>query len=131
MTLEIRFGWRSRVRILVGVLVTFVAGVMAATPDLAWPVRLVFALGFLVGAGACLDAIAFASSWRMTAEALKVPTLLSRRREIAGRDDLTVELHDALWSRIGVTGENGTRLERTNPLVSGADLRRWWNGLPD
>ena len=49
----------------------------------------------------------------------------------SGRDDLTVELHDSWWSRLGVTGPGGTRLERINPLVSGRDLRRWWNATPD
>ena len=128
---ELSFGWRTHARIAVGVLVTFVAGVLAATPDAQWWLRVVAVALFVGGALVCVDAIVFASSWRFTGSALKVPTLLTRTREISGRGDLTVELHDGWWSRLGVTGPNGTRVERINPLVSGTDLRRWWDATPD
>ena len=128
---ELSFGWRTRVRVVLAVVATFVAGVLAATPDAAWPLRIAAAAAFVVGVYGVLDALVFTASWRFTPSALKVPTLLSRRREISGRDDLAVELHDGWWSQLGVTGPNGTRRERINPLVSGTDLRRWWNATPD
>lgn len=128
---ELSLGWRSRARIAVGVLATFAAGVLAATSGLAWPLRIVAAAAFVAGAYTCLDAIVFTSSWRLTHAALKIPTLASRHREVAGRDDLTVELHDGWWAQLAVTGPNGTRRERVNPLISGRDLRRWWSSLPD
>lgn len=128
---ELSLGWRSRARIAVGVLLTFAAGVLAATAGVVWPVRLLSVLLFVAGVYGCLDAIVFTSSWRFTNAGLKVPTLASRKREVSGGDGLTVELHDGWWSRLGVTGPNGTRVERINPLVSGRDLRRWWNSLPE
>lgn len=128
---ELSLGWRSRLRIAAGVAVTFVVGVVAATPGAPWPVRIVAAAAFVFGAYLCLDAIVFGSSWRFTDTALKVPTLRSRHREIAGRDDLTVELADGWWSRLVVTGPNGARHEHVNPLISGRDLRRWWDATPD
>lgn len=126
-----RLSWRSRLRIALAVLVTFAVGVVAATAGAAWPVRLVAASVFVTGAAVVLDAVIFTSSWRMTASALEVPTLLGRRRQIAGRNDLTLELRDGAWSQLAVIGPGGTRLERINPLVSGHDLRRWWDSLPD
>jgi hypothetical protein len=128
---ELSFGWRTRARIALGAVLTFALGVLAATSGAPWWIRVVAAGGFLVGSYGCLDAIVFTSSWRFTAAELKVPTLASRKREIAGRDDLTVELRDGWWSRFGVAGPAGTRSERINPLVSGTDLRRWWDSLPD
>lgn len=128
---ELSLSWRSRARIAAGVLVTFAVGVVAATPGAPWYVRVVAVAAFVGGTYTVLDAMVFASSWRFTSAALKVPTLLSRRREIAGNPDLTVELRDAAWSRLAVTGPNGTRLERINPLISGRDLRRWWDAAPD
>lgn len=128
---ELSLGWRSRVRIAGGIVVTFLVGVLAATSGAPWPVRLGAAVAFVVGTVVCLDAIVFTSSWRFTVAALKIPTLLSRKREISGRDDLTVELHDGFWSKLAVSGPNGTRVERINPLVSGHDLRRWWDAVPD
>lgn len=127
---ELSLGWRSRVRIGLGGFVTFAVGVLAATSGAAWPLRVVAAAGFVVGACVCVDAIVFASSWRFTASALKMPTLLSIKREVSGRDDLTVELRDGPWSQVAVTGPNGTRVERVNPLISGRDLRRWWDAAP-
>ena len=120
---ELSFGWRSRVRVALAVVATFVIGVLAATSGAFVPLRILAALVFLVGVYGVIDAIVFTASWRFTPTALKVPTLRSRKREISGRDDLTVELHDGWWSRLGVVGPNGTRLERINPLVSGTDLQ--------
>lgn len=131
MSHEMRLTWHSRLRIAIAIMVTFGSGVVAATAGAAWFVRVLAALLFVVGAGLVLDAIVFTSSWRMTASALELPTLLGRRREIVGRDDLTVELREGAWSQFAVMGPGGTRLGRINPLVSGHDLRRWWNSLPD
>ena len=128
---ELSLGWRSRVRIVGAIVLTFGVGVLAATPGAFWPLRIVAAVAFLIGVAVCLDAIVFASSWRFTPASLKVPTLVSRGREIAGREDLTVELHDRGWAKLGIVGPNGTRFERINPLISGKDLRRWWDTTPD
>ena len=128
---ELALGWRSRLRIVGAILLTFANGVVAATAGAGWWLRVPAALVFLVGAALCLDAIVFAASWRFTPSALEVPTLLSRRRAITGRDDLVVELVDGWWSRLALTGPAGTRTERINPLVSARDLRRWWSAAPD
>ena len=128
---ELSFGWRTRARLALAISFTFVVGVLAATPAAFWPVRFAAAVVFVVGVYGVIDAIVFTASWRFTPSALKVPTLLSRKREISGRDDLAVELQAGWWSQLGVTGPNGTRRERINPLVSGTDLRRWWSATPD
>ena len=124
-------GWRSRLRILGAILLTFAAGVVAATAEAGWWLRVPAAVVFVLGAALCLDAMVFATSWRFTPSSLEVPTLLSRRRAISGRTDIVVELVDGWWSRLAITGPGGTRTERVNPLVSAADLRRWWNAAPD
>lgn len=128
---ELTFGWRSRVRVATGMVVSFAVGVIAASPDALWWLRLVAVAGFVAGAAVCLDAVVFASSWRMTDTSLKVPSLIARSREVVGRDDLTVELSTGRWSQLVVSGPNGRRAERVNPLVSSVDLRRWWDSLPD
>ena len=127
----VALGWRSRARIALAVLVTFVVGVVAATAGVSWPVRLLAAMAFLAGAYLCLDAIVFTASWRFTPTALRIPTLRNRHREVSGRDDLTVELREGGWSRLLVIGPQGTRVERVNPLISARDLRRWWDATPD
>ncbi|MFZ8998658.1 MAG: hypothetical protein ACO3D0_09835 [Ilumatobacteraceae bacterium] len=128
---ELRLGWRSRLRVAAGTIVTFALGVVAATPSAPWWVRLGAALAFTPGAAVCRAALVFASSWRMTRSALKMPSLGARSREGVGRDDLTGELADGPWPRVVVSGSKGRREERVNPLVSGVDLRRWWDSLPD
>ena len=125
------FGWRTRVRIAIAITITFAVAVLAATPGVPWPLLVAAAAAFVVGVYGVIDAIVFTASWRFTPSALEVPTLLSRKREIFGRDDLTVELRGRWWPRLCVTGAGGTRRERINPLVSGTDLRRWWNATPD
>ena len=131
MSHQMRLSWRSALRIVGAAVVTIGTGVIAATAGAAWFVRVVAAVPFAVGAGLVLDAIVLTTSWRMTASVLKVPTLLSRHREIAGRDGLVVELREGVWSRLALVGPGGTRLERINPLISPHDLRRWWSSLPD
>ena len=131
MSYQLRLSWRSLLRIVVAVVVTFGTGVVAATAGAAWFLRVVAAMMFVIGAGLVLDAIVLTTSWRMTATSLEVPTLLGRRRKVAGRDGLVVELREGVWSQLALIGPGGTRLERINPLVSGHDLRRWWESLPD
>ncbi len=131
MSHEVRLSWRSRLRIVGAGVATFAAGAVAATAGTSWIVRIVAGLLFVVGAGLVLDAIVLASSWRMTASALEIPTLLARRRQVVGRDDLVVELRHGAWSRLAVVGPGGTRLVRINPLISGRDVRRWWDSLPE
>jgi hypothetical protein len=128
---ELSLTWRSRVRIAAAIVVTFAAGVVAATAGAPWYLRVVAGVVFVIGVYGVVDAIVFTSAWRFTPAALKVPTLASRKREVAGRDDLTVELRDAVWSRLGVSGPNGSHATRINPLVSGSDLRRWWDSAPE
>lgn len=128
---ELALGWRSRLRIVRAILLTFANGVVAATAGAGWWLRVPAAALFLTGAAACLDAIVFAASWRFTASSLEIPTLVSRRRAITGRDDLVVELLGGWWSRLAVTGPAGTRTVWINPLVSARDLRRWWSAAPD
>ncbi len=123
-----RFGWFTRLRIGLASLVTFALGVLAATSGAFWPLRLVAAAAFVAGCGFVLDALVMARSWRMTQSALKVPSLLSRNREIVGRDDLTVERDDRT---VLVRGPNGVGRVPLNPLVASSDLARWFDGLPD
>lgn len=116
---------------MVAVVITFGFGVVAATAGVGWLIRVAAAMSFLVGAAIVLDAIVLTSSWRMTESALAVPTLSSPNRQIAGRDDLTVELADGPVSRLVLTGATGARRVTVNPLLSGRDLRRWFDSLPD
>lgn len=122
-----RFGWSTRIRLAAGVVATFAFGVVAATSGVPWPIRLITAVGFVVGCGFVLDALVMVRSWRMTRSALKVPSLLSRNRVIVGRDDLTVERANRA---VLVAGPNGLGRVPLNPLVSSADLRRWFDDLP-
>jgi hypothetical protein len=128
---EISLGWRSRSRIVLAGFATFVAGILAATAGAPVVVRLPAAVLFVVGAGLVVDATVFAASWRSVPAGIEVPSLLARRRSIAGRPDLVVELREGRVSRLVVTGARGARSVRANPLVSGRDLRRWWNAIPD
>lgn len=128
---ELSFGWATRCRVVVAVVLAFVVGVLAATSAAPWWLRVPAAAMFAVGVSTCVDAMVFTASWRFTTSALKVPTLLSRTREIVGRDDLSVELHDGWWSWLSIEGSGGIRRVRVNPLVGARDLRRWWNSVPD
>lgn len=112
-------------------MLVFVVGVLAATSAAPWWFRVPAGAMFAAGTYACVDAMVFTASWRFTTSALKVPTLLSRTREIVGRADLSVELHDGWWSWLAIEGPGGTRRVMVNPLVSARDLRRWWNSVPD
>ena len=123
-----RFGWFTRLRLVLGALATFAFGVLAATSGVWWPILVIAAAAFLVGCGLVLDALVMARSWRMTQAALKVPSLLSRNREIVGRDDLSIERADRA---VLVRGSHGVGRVTVNPLVARSDLHRWFDGLPD
>ena len=131
MTIELRYSWRSRVRICVVALVTFAAGVVAATAGASWSARVVAGVVFVTGAIALVDAIVLTSSWRMTASSLKIPSLANRRREVVGRDDLAVSLVGRRVGAVVVEGERGARRLLVNPLVSPTDLRRWFDAMAD
>lgn len=131
MTIELTYGWRTRTRIVVVAAVTFAAGVVAATGGANPYVRVVAAVPFLLGAISMLDAVTLTSSWRMTSSALKVPTLVDRRREVSGRGDLEVSLHGRWTGAIHVEGPRGRRVVRVNPLVATRDLRRWFDAMAD
>ena len=122
------FGWATRLRVALGVVITFGWGVVAATSGVFWLVRVVAAVVFVLGCGLVLDALVMARSWRMTDSALKVPSLLARHREIVGRDDLQVERADRA---VLVRGPRGVGRVPLNPLVGSGDFRRWFDDLPD
>ena len=111
-------------RELFAAIVTFCAGVVAATAGAGVAVR-------VGGVYLVLDAVVLAASWRLTAGGLKIPTLASRRREIAGGSELVVSPSGGWFGSIDVTGSQGTRTLRVNPLVSPTDLRAWFAEIAD
>ncbi len=126
MPVSIRHGWRTRVREVVAVVVTFAAGVVAATAGAGVAVpgdrrRCVRRRGVCL-----VDALVLASSWRLTSPGLKIPTIVSRRREIAGDSSLVVTPAGRWVGAVVVTGERGMRALTVNPLVSPTDLRSWF-----
>lgn len=109
---------------------TFAAGATSLTAGVAWAVRLPAVVLFVVGLYWLLDLIVFTSSWRATADAVKIPTLAQRRRQVSGTD-LTVEFVARRFSAIRISGSNGERDLMTNPIVSDRDVRRWFERMAD
>lgn len=128
-SLELRFSWRTWIRIPICAFVALILGVVALTPDAPWWLRIVCGVACAVGIATTVDALIFARSWRVTEQAMHVPTLLSRKREISG-DGLAVELTGGRRPTVRVTGNRGSRLVAANPLVAGVDLRRWFDEMP-
>jgi len=127
----IRHGWRTRVREVVAVVVTFASGVVAATAGAGIAFRVIGGVAFVAGVYAVVDALVLASSWRLTPAGLKIPTVVSRRREISGDSSLVVTPAGRWVGAVMVTGERGTRAMTVNPLVSPTDLRRWFAAIAD
>ncbi len=128
-SLELRFSWWTWLRVAVGGFVSLILGVLALTPDAPWWVRVICGFAGAFGIAMTVDALIFARSWRVTEQAMHVPTLLSRKREISG-DGLSVELTAGRRPTVRVTGTRGSRLVGSNPLVAGGDLRRWFDAMP-
>ena len=126
---ELRFSWRSWVRVGVSALLGLILGVVALTPDAPWWVRVVFGLVAALNLYLTVDALIFARSWRLSDRALHLPTLASRKREVSG-DTLAVELTSGRRPVVRVSGPRGSRLIGPNPLVAGRDLRTWFDGIP-
>ncbi len=126
---ELRFSWRTWLRVLVQAFVALVLGVLALTPDAPWWLRLVCGLVAAAGIYLTVDALVFARSWRLSERALHVPTLWSRKREISGQA-LAVELTGGRRPVVRVSGPRGSRLIGANPLVAGRDLRTWFDRIP-
>lgn len=131
MTIDIRLGWRTRVREAVAALVTFSAGVVAATDGAAVVPRLIGGVLFVAGAYSVVDALVLTSSWRLVPQGLKIPTIISRRREISGDSGLVVTPAGRWVGAVAVTGERGMRVITVNPLISPTDLRRWFGEIAD
>jgi len=131
MPVTIRHGWRTRAREFVALIVTFSAGVVAATAGAGIVVRVVGAVIFGYGVYVLLDALVLAASWRLTTEGLKIPTIVSRRREIAGDPSLVVSPAGRWVGAVMVSGERGVRVLSVNPLVSPRDLRTWFAQMAD
>lgn len=129
--IEIGHGWRTRVREGLGAFVTFGGGVVAATAGAAVIPRVIGAVVFVLGTYWLLDALVLNASWRLTGGGLKIPTIASRRREIAGDADLAVSAGGRWVGTVAVAGERGTRYLTVNPLVSPADLRAWFAEIAD
>ena len=104
---------------------------VAATAGAGVAVRVLAGVVFLVGIYLLLDALVLAASWRLTGSGLKIPTLASRRREIAGDSDLVVSPSGGWFGAVDVSGTQGTRTLRVNPLVSPVDLRTWFAAIAD
>lgn len=131
MPVTIRHGWRTRAREFAALIVTFSAGVVAATAGAAIIPRVVAGLVFALGVYALMDALVLAASWRLTGTGLKIPTIASRRREIAGDSSLVVTPAGRWVGAVVVTGERGVRTLTVNPLVSPTDLQRWFAEIAD
>lgn len=131
MPITIRHGWRTRGRELVAALVTFGAGVVAATAGAGLVPRIVGGVLFVAGTYALVDVIVLGASWRVTAIGMKIPTIASRKREIAGGTELVVTPAGRFVGAIVVTGERGTRTITVNPLLSPFDLHRWFADIAD
>lgn len=126
MPITIRHGWRTRVREFVATFVACASGVVAATAGAPIALRLIGAVLFVVGTYAVLDAVVLGSSWRLTDEGLKVPSLVNRQRVIPDADDLVVTPAGRWVGLLVVRGERGVRSLTANPLVSPHDLRGWF-----
>jgi hypothetical protein len=119
------------VREAAATLVAFAGGVVGATAGAAVMPRVVGAVLFVVGMYLVVDALVLGASWRLTDDAMKIPTVASRHRQIAGGSGLVVAPGGNWFGSIHVTGEQGTRTLRVNPLVSPTDLRRWFATIAD
>jgi hypothetical protein len=131
MPITIRHGWRTRAREFAALIVTFSAGVVAATAGASVVARVAGGVVFGFGAYLLLDALVLAASWRLTNEGLKIPTIMSRRREIAGDSSLVVSPAGRWVGAVLVSGERGVRALTVNPLVSPTDLRSWFAQIAD
>ena len=131
MPITIRHGWRTRVRELIAAGITFAAGVVAATAGAGVALRIAAGAIFLLGCYAVMDAVVLGPSWRLTAQGLKIPTILSRRREIAGDSSLVVTPAGRWVGAVVVSGTRGTRVMTVNPLISPTDLHRWFEDIAD
>lgn len=128
---QIRHSWRTRLREVAAAFATFAAGVVAATAGAGVAIRVVGAVLFLVGTYLLLDAVVLAASWRLTAEALKIPTLASRRRMIPVGSELVVTPTGRWFGTIVVSGQRGARTLRVNQLVHPSDLHSWFATIAD
>ena len=131
MPITIRHGWRTRVREALAAVVAFGGGVVAATAGAAVAPRVGGGVLFLGGAYLVLDAVVLGASWRLTASGLRIPTVMSRRREIVGGSDLVVTATGRFIGAIVIAGQRSTRHLTVNPLVSPTDLRRWFAAIAE
>jgi hypothetical protein len=129
--IALRLSWRTWLRWIAVVVVTFVIGVLAATDSLAWYLRLVAAVAFLVGLAALLDVAVFIRTWDVDGQRWWVPRLLARGRIIPVDDRRVVELRHTVPARLRISGSKGSRELVLNPLVSVRDLDRWFDEIAD
>jgi hypothetical protein len=126
---RLRLSWRTWLRWLATALATFVAGVLAATDSLAWYLRIVAAAAFLGGLVVLLDVLVFIRTWDVDGQRWWIPRLTSRGRVIPVDDQRVVELRHTLPARLRISGSKGARELLMNPLVSVADLDRWFDDI--
>ena len=129
--MTIQHTWRTRVREVIAALVAFAAGVVGATAGAGVPFRIVGGALFIVGAYLVVDAVVLASSWRLTNDGLKIPTLASRHRQVSGGSELAVAPGGIVIGSMVVSGNQGSRTLRVNPLVSPNDLHRWFAAIAE
>ncbi len=129
--MTIQHTWRTRVREVITALIAFAAGVVGATAGAGVPFRIVGGALFVVGAYLVVDAVVLASSWRLTNDSLKIPTLASRHRQISGGSELAVAPAGVVIGSMVVSGKQGSRTLRVNPLVSPSDLHRWFAAIAE
>lgn len=127
----IRHSWRTRAREAIAALAAFAGGVVAATAGGPVLPRVIGGVAFVLGTYWLVDALVLGSSWRLVADELKIPTILSRRRVVAGGDDLAVSASGRWFGVISVAGARGVRSVTANPLVSPSDLRSWFVEIAD
>lgn len=126
----VRHTWRTRVREVLAAFVSFGGGIVAATAGAPVAPRVIGGLLFVVGTYWLVDALVLAASWRLTADELKIPTVVSRRRAVGG-DGLVVSASGRWIGVISIAGQRGNRFVTVNPLVSPTDLRAWFAEIAD
>lgn len=107
----------------------FAVGVLAATDSVAWYLRVVAAAAFLGALVVLLDVLVFIRTWDVDGQRWWVPRLTSRGRVIPVDDQRVVELRHSLPARLRISGSKGARDLVMNPLVSVADLDRWFDEI--
>jgi hypothetical protein len=125
--IRLRPSWRTWLRWSILLVVTLAIGVLAATDSVAWYLRLLFAVAFVVGAALALDAVVLLRAWEVDGIRWWIPNLAARARIIPVDEQRVVELVHTYPARLRITGSKGSRDVVVSPIVSYRDLDRWFD----